>query len=78
MLKGQPLIIKLTSDNNDRLKISNNLQLKSNTITSNKIGLTNIAAKYQLMNQPEIVVEQTDNEFVVSIPLINDNVAEKL
>jgi hypothetical protein len=34
------------------------------------MGLSNIAAKYQLLNQPDIFILNEDNKFIVKVPLI--------
>ena len=54
----------------DKLLVSNNLQRKNTRVISNKVGLENIAAKYRLMNQPEIEISENENMFCVIVPLI--------
>lgn len=49
----------------------NNLQKKANVVSSNQMGLQNIATKYRLLKQADVVVKQTDTIFQVLIPLID-------
>ncbi|GAB3982038.1 hypothetical protein GCM10028806_52940 [Spirosoma terrae] len=51
------------------LTVRNNLQRKNNRMASNKIGLTNIAAKYRLLSYPEPIIDDTDGYFSVTLPL---------
>lgn len=70
MMKHQPLRILIATGANDNLIVSNNLQRKIGSVPSNKVGLSNIAKKYELLKQRQIVVQEKDGEFYVSIPLI--------
>ena len=67
---GHPLVIRIYSDAAHNLVVVNNLQRKQTSIPSNQMGLANISAKYRLLNQPDIVLCQTDTIFQVSVPLI--------
>ena len=66
---SQPLHLNITVEN-DRLRVSNNLQPKVLNLPSEKVGLANIMARYRLLHQPEVVVENTGSQFVVQLPLI--------
>ena len=70
MRKDMPLRIVIATGGRDNLIVSNNLQRKIGTVPSNKVGLSNIAKKYALLNQDNIVVKEGNGEFFVSIPLI--------
>ncbi|MBC7887116.1 MAG: histidine kinase [Ferruginibacter sp.] len=72
LLKESPLQIEVLSVNEKAIIVRNNLQKKINKVESNKVGLRNIAAKYRLMNQPGIVVEEKEGLFSVIIPLIEN------
>ncbi|WP_111631036.1 sensor histidine kinase [Larkinella arboricola] len=65
-----PLTIRMYSDAGHNLIVLNTLQKKKATVPSNKTGLVNISAKYRLMNQPDIVIQQTDTHFQVIVPLL--------
>jgi sensor histidine kinase YesM len=70
MRKDMPLRIVIATGGRDNLIVSNNLQRKIGTVPSNKVGLSNIAKKYALLNQDSIIVKEGNGEFFVSIPLI--------
>lgn len=70
MLKHQPLRISIMTTMSNRLIISNNLQRKTREVASNKVGLSNIARKYQLLKQEEIEIQEDEHTFSVIIPLI--------
>ena len=67
---NKPLEIKIHTDELQQLIIENNVQQKTTPVKSNKIGLTNIFAKYNLLKQPSVVVNQTEKMFQVVLPLI--------
>jgi sensor histidine kinase YesM len=68
--KASPLTINISTTENGWLCVRNNLQKRINTLPSTKVGLTNIMAKYRLLGQPEVMVQETAKEFVVLLPLI--------
>jgi len=69
-LPSRPLLIRIYSDEANNLFVLNTLQKKTNSIPSNQTGLQNIATKYRLLKQAEVVAKQTDTHFQVLIPLI--------
>ncbi len=69
-LPTRPLLIRIYSDEANNLFVLNTLQKKTNLVPSNQTGLQNIATKYRLLKQAEVVVKQTDTHFQVLIPLI--------
>ena len=68
--KDKPLQIEILITDNARLIVKNNLQKKTTKPLSHKIGLSNIAARYQLMEQGEIIAKEENGCFIVSLPLI--------
>ncbi len=70
-LPNRPLLIRIDTDPDQRLFVCNTLHKKQNRVPSNGTGLANITAKYRLMGQPAVVIEQTDTHFQVMIPLIH-------
>ena len=64
-----PLGIKIVM-NNHYLKVSNNIKPKPYMINSTGIGLKNLSARYRLLCNKDILVETTDKEFIVKLPLI--------
>ncbi len=69
--EATPLHIRISSDSSHNLIIKNNLQKRSTAVPSNKMGLVNISAKYQLLNQSEIYIQETETTFLIKIPLIS-------
>jgi uncharacterized membrane-anchored protein YhcB (DUF1043 family) len=67
---GHPLQLHISVVEGLRLRVSNNLQPKTQTIPSEKVGLANIMAKYRLLGQPEVIVRADDKHFIVLLPLI--------
>ncbi len=74
---SRPLHIRIYAADNT-LFVENNLQKKRIAVASNKIGLNNIMAKYQLLNQPAVSVFQEETKFQVILPLIEPNFAYEL
>lgn len=68
--KTQPLTVQIITRPDGLLTVKNNLQKKVQNVPSTRIGLANIAAKFQLLNQREITVEETELEFAVTVPLM--------
>ncbi len=66
----QPLCIRISVNENGHLTVCNTLQRKMVRVQSTGIGLTNILTKYQMLGKPAPIVQETDNQFVVSIPLL--------
>jgi len=69
--KDRPLRIEITVTDSERLVVKNNLQRKKDKPLSHKIGLNNIAVKYQLMQQDAVIVKEENGFFIVSLPLIH-------
>jgi two-component system, LytTR family, sensor kinase len=70
VLKDKPLLVEIRTESNGWLLVKNNLQAKTVKVDSSKIGLNNIKEKFLLLNQPDVVVEETPSVFSVSLPLI--------
>lgn len=71
-LPTKPLVIRIYTDQSNRLIVSNTLRRKQNVVPSDRTGLANITAKYRLLGQPDVVVQQTDDYFQVTVPLIQE------
>src|SRR5215831_4713147 len=71
--KHQPLVIDIFSMAGNKLAVNNNLQRKVIKAPSNKIGLTNIQTKYELLKQQGFEVLEDTKNFTVVLPLIWDN-----
>lgn len=71
--KNRPLIIDIFTTAGNKLVVNNNLQRRSVKVPSNKVGLENIRAKYELLNQKGFQVMEDKNNFTVVLPLIWNN-----
>lgn len=70
--KNKPLVIEIISSP-DSVLVRNNLQKKILKVESGKIGLSNIAEKFKLLNKSSIEVAESDGFFSVKVPLITAN-----
>jgi two-component system LytT family sensor kinase len=75
--KNKPLTIDIFTTSGNKLVVSNNLQLRTIKVPSNKIGLDNIKAKYELLNYPGFQVLKNQKTFSVVLPLIWNKVADE-
>ncbi|MBO0953058.1 sensor histidine kinase [Fibrella forsythiae] len=66
----RPLDILIYTDESGLLVVQNNRQHKLTRALSNGVGLTNIVAKYQILNLPQLVIEETQHQFIVRLPLL--------
>ncbi|MCQ2958988.1 MAG: histidine kinase [Bacteroidales bacterium] len=66
--KTEPLSIVIYAED-DRLIVKNNLN-KKDTAYSTRKGLGNITKRYEILTDKEVLVEQNEKEFIVSLPLI--------
>jgi sensor histidine kinase YesM len=65
----KPLQIEIYTNAESQLVIKNNLQRKSGDVSSNKIGLANIAEKYLLMGLTGFNTIEENGFFLVTLPL---------
>ncbi len=70
--REKPLSISLKIEAGKRLVIRNTLQLRSNPEPGTKTGLANIKNRYEYFSDQPVLVEQTEQEFIVSLPLIQE------
>jgi LytS/YehU family sensor histidine kinase len=74
--KTKPLSIDIFTTAGNKLVVNNNLPRRSAKAPSNKVGLENIKAKYELLKQPGFRVIEDAKNFTVVLPLIWNNPAE--
>lgn len=67
--KKKPLVITIFSKK-ERLIIKNNLQPRSDAVTSTKKGLENIRSRYRYLTDKNVEIKKTEHHFIVEIPLI--------
>ncbi|GAB3943303.1 hypothetical protein GCM10028805_09330 [Spirosoma harenae] len=70
ILHQTPLRIRIRTTENQQLIVENSLQRKTIRVDSNGVGLSNIAVKYRLLNQPDLIIEENDGWFQVTLPLL--------
>ena len=70
ILPEEPLTITLSTTEQQRLTVSNNLQRKPHRDMSNGVGLSNILTKYKMLNLPAPIIEDDGREFRVTISLV--------
>ena len=75
--KQQPLVIDIFTTAGNKLAVNNNLQCKLVKAPSAGIGLENIRAKYELLNEDGFQVLEDEKNFTVVLPLMWNNVTEK-
>ena len=66
---SNPLLIKIAM-NHQYLKVSNNMRPKPYLVNSTGIGLKNLSSRYRILCNRDIVIENTEDEFTVKLPLI--------
>lgn len=64
-----PLSLWITFED-DQIVIKNTLRLRSSKGYSSKIGLDNICSHYDIVTDKKVIIEQTDDFFIVKIPLL--------
>ena len=67
---ANPLYIRIYTDELQQLVIENTVRQKTTPVQTNKMGLSNIFAKYKLLNQPQLIINQTAKLFQVVLSLI--------
>lgn len=67
----RPLSIRILTDQQGWLVVQNTLQRKASPAFSNGVGLTNIVAKYQVLNLPQPGVEESPDWFTIRLPLLS-------
>ena len=67
--KAKPLFVQVFHEKGEII-VKNNLQLKNNVTASTGIGLPNIQARYEYLSDQAISVFESNNDFIVKIPLL--------
>jgi len=75
--KNMPLTIDIFTTAGGKLIVSNNLQVRTIKVPSNKIGLENIRTKFELLNQTGFQVLKDQKTFSVVLPLIWNKMANE-
>jgi hypothetical protein len=64
-----PLTIRIYAEGKD-LCVSNRIQPKLSDSSNTCIGLANLSKRYQLLFKRDITIEENENNFKVTLPLI--------
>lgn len=68
--REQPLVIKIYLEDG-MIVVKNNLQKMSGTLKSTGTGLKNLSERIRLLTGKEILVNESQNEFTVKLPLLS-------
>ncbi|MFD0798428.1 sensor histidine kinase [Maribacter chungangensis] len=67
--RAKPLTIKVFIED-EKLIVSNKIQVKSTKLPSTKVGLKNIQERYRLISNTSVELMNDQNQFTVSLPLL--------
>ena len=67
---NKPLKVEIVEEDGYVI-VKNNLQPKKSEIVSNKIGLENIKSRYKYLSDKDVLVEKSNVEFIVKIPILS-------
>jgi sensor histidine kinase YesM len=67
--RTNPLNISITQTN-DYLIVANNIQRKSQMISSTKVGLKNLKERVKLIMNKDLEIIESNNEFIVKVPIL--------
>ncbi len=68
--RSNPLVLRIYADG-ENLVVENNLQKRESHTPESGIGLTNIHQRYKYLTNKEVVVSETEDKFLVEVPLLN-------
>jgi sensor histidine kinase YesM len=71
LTRESPLTLTIRNDG-DRIKVTNNLQLKSTTEASTGSGLSNLSERYRIISNDELIIENDGKAFSVSIKILSN------
>lgn len=66
-----PLTIKINSQGNNTIVVENNIQVKNVKEVTTQVGIENIKKRYQFLTKREVIIRDSNNNFVVEIPLLD-------
>ena len=71
--RRKPLYITISTTSSRELTVSNNYQPKPMSTAGAGVGLANLSERYQLKWKKDITIEQTEETFTVTLPLISES-----
>ncbi len=72
--ESKPLHIKISIEKG-QLIVTNNLQKKDVLSDRKGVGLENIVSRYGILTQRKVIVEENENEFRISIPILTKQIS---
>lgn len=69
--KTRPLHIEIKTTETGALTIRNNRQKKLHRVLGTGIGLNNIVTRYRMLSQSEVLIEEGEHYFTVTLPLLD-------
>jgi LytS/YehU family sensor histidine kinase len=68
---GRQLLLTISSDDNGTLTVENNLQKKLSVEPSSGFGLESIRRRFRLLGAKDILVNENEQKFSVTVPLLH-------
>ncbi len=68
--RHRPLHIHVHANGNNTIEVTNNLQSRESVERSTQVGLNNIRKRYLLVSGREVLIDKSDTEFKVVLPLL--------
>lgn len=78
MSLAEPLVVHITIEDDCMLVVKNKLQPRTTEYKSTGVGLQNIMNRYALLTKRQVWAGETEDQFVVKIPLLNEQVKNQL
>lgn len=70
--RTRPLTISIFTEGSDTIVVKNNLQRKTSLEPSSGIGLKNLQERLQFITNRELLIEKSENSYIVKLPLITN------
>lgn len=67
--RNRPLEIRIESQG-DYVTVSNNLQVREDSVDSTGLGLKNLRDRYRIVCKAEMIINRSETEFIVMLPLV--------
>ncbi len=68
--KLKPVVVTIRSSEDATLIVENTLAKRIHKSESTGVGLSNIKEKYRLLNRQDVIIKETADRFLVSLPLL--------
>jgi LytS/YehU family sensor histidine kinase len=66
----KPLTISICIENDDKIVVRNNLQLKAEVTHSTGVGLSNIRSRLELLTDKQLEIIEDETVFIVKVPIL--------